>query len=83
MSIEKLRAAYAAATPGPWQERFVTGLIYGTDEDGGAYLVCDVAGDRDYEPNEQDMKNAEFIALAHKMMPELLDAVFRLEGLDK
>ena len=82
MSIEKLKAAYAAATPGPWEELFVTGLLYGTDEDG-AYLVCDVIGDRDYEPNQQDLKNAEFIALAHKMMPELLDAVFRLEGLDK
>ena len=74
MSIEKLRTAYAAATDSQWAYDG-DGRLYGTDEDGESYLVCDVVGASEFGVNEQDVKNAEFIALAHEMMPQLLLAV--------
>lgn len=44
MSIEKLKAAYAAATPGRW-EYDADGFVYGdmdqTQATGGGYIVSD------------------------------------------
>ena len=71
--LEELKAAYEAATPGEWWEDddgFVAaghGDSYRTVADAR----CDVAPFSD--------ANTEFIALAHNLMPTLLEAVELLE----
>ena len=73
--LEELKVAYEAATPGEWWEDddgFVAaghGDSYRTVADAR----CDVAPFSD--------ANTEFIALAHNMMPQLLEAVGLLEDL--
>ena len=73
--LNELKAAYEAATPGEWWEDddgFVAaghGDSYRTVADAR----CDVAPFSD--------ANTEFIALAHNMMPNLLEAVEHLEGI--
>lgn len=77
--LEQLKAVYEAATPGEWARNLLDeGLIYGADEDGD-YLICDVVGDPEHAVSEQDTKNAEFIALAHNLMPALLEAMQLLQ----
>lgn len=74
-NIEKLKAAFEAATGGEWESKDDR-LIYGIDDEGcDSYLVCDVVGAPEYAVNEQDAKNAEFIVLAHNLMPVLLEAL--------
>ena len=71
--LNELKAALAAATPGEWWEDddgFVAaghGDSYRTVADAR----CDVAPFSD--------ANTEFIALAHNMMPQLLEAVELIE----
>ena len=71
--LEELKAAYEAATPGEWWEDddgFVAagqGDSYRTVADAR----CDVAPFSD--------ANTEFIALAHNLMPTLLEAIDLLE----
>ena len=71
--LEELKAAYVAATPGEWWEDddgFVAaghGDSYRTVADAR----CDVAPFSD--------ANTEFIALAHSLMPTLLEAIDLLE----
>ena len=86
--LEELKAAYAAATPGEWLSREGDTLnperIYGVvkvlspDQHG-----CDPSdGERtevivEVYPTAHDegKADAEFIALAHNLMPQLLEAV--------
>lgn len=78
--LEELKAAYEAATPGEW----VTG------KGGTAYyplqIRC-VSSDWDsliaafHSWDAQKESNAVFIALAHNLMPALLEAVNLLETL--
>ena len=78
--LEELRVAYGSATPGEW----VTG------KGGTAYyplqIRC-VSSDWDsliaafHSWDAQKESNANFIALAHNMMPTLLEAVDLLETL--
>lgn len=73
--LKELKSAFEASTGGEWESKD-DGLIYGIDDEGcDSYLVCDVVGDPEYAVNEQDAKNAEFIALAHNLMPVLLEAL--------
>jgi hypothetical protein len=65
--IEKLKAAYEAATSGEWES---AGCYVGQP----AGLIAETFG---LIPG----KNAEFIALAHNLMPFLLDAVSHLQDL--
>ena len=92
--IEELKAAYAAATPGEWLSREGDTLnperIYGVvkvlspDQHG-----CDPSdGERtevivEVYPTAHDegKVDAEFIALAHNMMPQLLEAVETLRAI--
>ena len=79
--LEELKAAYGAATPGEW----VTGK-----NGGPAYyplqIRC-VSNDWDslitafHSWDAQKESNATFIALAHNLMPTLLEAVDLLETL--
>lgn len=80
-SIEELRAANAAATPGEWEHK--EGLVFGADRDDGeesARLVCDVVGDPTWAVNEEDSHNANFIVLAHNEFPAMLDEIETLRN---
>ena len=78
--LEELKAAYEAATPGEW----VTG------KGGTAYyplqIRC-VSSDWDsliaafHSWDAQKESNANFIALAHNLMPQLLEAVETLRAI--
>ena len=85
--LEELKAAYAAATPG---EPIQVDVWKGDDHNGATvfYGVPDDDGDLPYEQVllEQDFDNLydnspsliEFFALAHNLMPTLLEAVLEL-----
>lgn len=78
--IEKLKAAYEAATPGEWAYND-DGRILGSSNITEAYLVCDVVGNTTDSVSEQDEHNADFIALAHNTMPALIEGVKALNFL--
>ena len=64
--IEKLKAAYEAATPGEWD----------ADRDGCVYSGKDTMIVGDYSrSHSRAREDATFIALAHNTMPALLEAV--------
>jgi hypothetical protein len=73
MSTEKLKAAYAAATPGPWE--FDGDGLMGPESDDEQNFVCTFEEHPEFALTEQDYKNAEFIALAYNLMPQLLKAM--------
>lgn len=68
MSIEKLRAAYAAATPRTWEVLMTAGVphVACLTESGVDVQTVAACGTR---------TDAEFIAVAWQMMPQLLLAV--------
>ena len=78
--LEELKAAYEAATPGEW----VTGK--GSTAYYPLQIRC-VSSDWDsliaafHSWDAQKESNANFIALAHNLMPALLEAVDLLETL--
>lgn len=79
MNIKELRSAYEAATPGEWVQGHCEApnmAAVGTGE-GGWLGLAQMFGDTDAEANA----NARFIALAHAMMPVLLEAVETLQEL--
>ena len=68
--LEELKAALEAATPGEWVS---TGVVVAVPGDGGMdYLL---QGRSDGVRNDP---NIEFAALAHNMMPTLLEAADKL-----
>lgn len=68
--IEELKAALEAATPGEWR----------TFEDDESTDVMDKHGDHILTMcGLNDSRDAAFIALAHNLMPTLLEAVELLE----
>lgn len=78
--LEELKAAYEAATPGEWA----------TEKGGTAYYPLQIRSNTEdwdhfivafhsWESHRED--NAKFIALAHNLMPTLLEAVDLLETL--
>ena len=71
--LEELKAAYAAATPGEW-------TAPGFNSQGGkvACLLDNPDGLRLVSGNFE-RADAKFIALAHNLMPTLLEAVELLE----
>ena len=73
--LEELKAAYEAATPGEW-------AAPGFNSQGGrvACLLDNPDGLRLVSGNFK-RPDAKFIALAHNMMPQLLEAVDLLETL--
>lgn len=92
MSIDKLKAAYEAATPGEWKP------LRSYEDSDGPYFEIDPDEVVEYEARpytriESDHNtvtaahdlftfktaDAEFIALAHNMMPKLLNAARVLE----
>ena len=67
--IEELKAAYAASTKGAWR----------TFEDDESTDVMDKHGDHILTMcGLNDSRDATFIALAHNLMPALLDAAIEL-----
>lgn len=72
--LEKLKTAYELTTPDAWYTE--NGNIY-TMDDG--YLVCSATENPTDAGNEQDDYNLEFIALAHNVMPVLLEAFALLD----
>ena len=70
--IEELKAAYEAATKGAWR----------TFEDDESTDVMDKHGDHILTMcGLNDSRDATFIALAHNLMPQLLEAVELLKEL--
>ena len=88
--IEELKAAYAAATPGEpikayvWEGDDASGVtvFYGTPNRDGDLSYEQVLLEQDFD-NVYDNSPAlfEFIALAHNLMPQLLEAVELLKEL--
>ena len=86
--IEELKAAYAAATPGEpikayvWEGDDASGVtvFYGTPNRDGDLSYEQVLLEQDFD-NVYDNSPAlfEFIALAHNLMPTLLEAIDLLE----
>ena len=82
--LEELKAAYKAATPGEWRRNGV--LLYegvrigdeGFDPAIKKFQTLGVLGDHDqfgYDNQLSSADNANFIALSHNLMPQLLEAV--------
>ena len=71
--IEELRAAFNAATGGEW--RASQGCIY-KGKTNISIAQCYVTTTN---LNNDEVKNANFVALAHNNMPALLEAVEALE----
>ena len=75
--LEELKAAYEAATPGEWNN---------TEQSNGlnsVYGNCQFDSMADADLIAFDLRNgddAEFIALAHSLMPQLLEAVEALKA---
>ena len=89
--LEELKAAYAAATPDEWavkQEREYKACNSRVLCDKG-YIVAegyssDSATTKTYNELWAEAEgNANFIALAHNLMPQLLEAVERLEAMQR
>ena len=84
--IEELKAAYAAATQGEWstyapcigQDGFPDNYNIGCDTETRSTYVASVPGAAHYAWSQN---NAKFIALAHNLMPQLLEAVELLKEL--
>ena len=71
--LEELKAAYGAATPGEWETNQDVDITSGVKFVATAlYPDSEVATQIEYN-------NADFIALAHNLMPQLLEAIDLLE----
>jgi hypothetical protein len=72
-TIDKLKAAHAAATPGEWvvEPRH---SVFGSVGTVHGRMICLM-----YQQSGDEKTNAEFIALAHNHMPDLLEAVELLD----
>lgn len=81
-TIERIIAAHAAATPGEWVGNN-DGLVVKLQEDGDNCVICDCADEPALGASPEEIHNAEFIALAHNHMPELLEAVAVLEWIER
>ena len=75
-NLEELKAAYVAATPGEWREDDDGFIVSGNWDD--YKTVVDARCDK--EPFAD--ANTAFIALAHNLMPTLLEAVGVLKQID-
>lgn len=82
--IEELKAAYEAATQGKWRRNgtlLYEGVRIGDDGFNPAvknFQTLGGMGDHDqfgYDNQLRSADNANFIALAHNLMPQLLEAV--------
>ena len=75
--LEELKAAYEAATAGEWDyvvaESAETPSSFVVDEEGEHILR------HRYGVAQKAQRDVEFIALAHNMMPTLLEAIDLLE----
>ena len=79
--LEELKAAYAASTPGEWvskDDHAPNMAAVGTGVTGWLGLA-QMFGDTQKEANA----NAQFITLAHNNMAALLEAVERLEAMQR
>ena len=84
--IEELKAAYAASTQGEWstyapcsgQDGFPDNYNIGCDTETRSTYVASVPGAAHYAWSQN---NAKFIALAHNLMPQLLEAVNHLQNM--
>lgn len=79
--LEELKAAYEASTPGKWE----TSVLM-SEQGPKEWTVCmegggDMLADMTNCPGEQ--ANAEFVALAHNLMPVLLEAHEQAAQLEK
>ena len=71
--LEALRAAYADSSPGAWVQE--DAFIFAPD-----FRVADyTAADEDVMPDDMQDANAQFSALAHNLMPMLLETVDELQ----
>jgi hypothetical protein len=77
-TIDQLKAAYAAATPGEWAGNN-DGIVGKLQEDGDNFVICDCVDTPALGAWPEEIQNAVFIALAHNLMPDLLEAVESLE----
>ena len=74
--IEELKAAFEAATPGEWESQgFAISNIQTERIRGG--VLANITGHG--MTQEYAEKTATFIALAHNLMPQLLEAVELLD----
>lgn len=81
MSIEKLKAAYKAATPGEWDWHLGTSVEQddlATVELHPKYAPEDVVVM--LQGGGEQAANVEFIALVHNLMPQLLDALYLVQS---
>ena len=84
--LEELNAAYAASTQGEWstyapcsgQDGFTDNYNIGCDTETRSTYVASVPGAAHYAWSQN---NAKFIALAHNLMPQLLEAVETLRAI--
>jgi hypothetical protein len=75
--IEKLIAAHSQSTPGKWIDTNESGITQ-VKSDHGRFIALEMY-DENNEPEIDEVEaNAEFIALAHNMMPELISAAITL-----
>lgn len=76
--IKKLKAAYDAATPGNWAKGLTLETRHTLEPETVVMEIVNADGDFVAcvnEPNDRWQTNAEFITLAHRAMPALLEAV--------
>ena len=79
--FEELKAAYEAATPGEWESKGFNDIGRYV-ETASAGEICSLkSGKYNDIPKSEYQHNAKFIALAHNLMPTLLEAVDLLETL--
>ena len=79
--LNELKAAYEAATPGEWSvdsETHVTKWDFGKER-CGCRSVAQTGHGLPTRQSDENIANAQFIALAHNNMPALLEAVEALE----
>lgn len=81
--LEELKAALEAATPGEWEvnsETHITLWDIGKARFGCRSIAHTGHGVGANQPqNDENCSNATFIALAHNLMPNLLEAIDLLE----
>lgn len=78
--LEELKAAYEAATPGEWSvdsETHVTKWDFGKER-CGCRSVAQTGHGLPTRQSDENIANAQFIALAHNNMAALLEAAVEL-----
>ena len=71
--LEQLKAAYEAATPGEWETN------QDADITSGVKFVATALFPDSEVATQIEYNNAAYIVLAHNLMPQLLEAVAKLE----